>query len=101
MSKISITTLGNLIEFQRGYDLPKSNFVEGNVPVISSNGILGYHNKYKVKGPGITIGRSGTVGLPHYIEENFYPHNTSLYIKDFIRKQPQIYLLFIKNIGIK
>ena len=67
MSNISNTTLGDLVEFQRGYDLPKSQFIEGNVPVISSNGVLGYHNVPKVKAPGITIGRSGTVGLPHFI----------------------------------
>jgi type I restriction enzyme, S subunit len=77
------TTLGNLIEFQRGFDLPKSKFIEGEYPVQSSNGILGYHNEYKVEGPGITIGRSGTVGLPHLLECNFYPHNTSLFVKDF------------------
>lgn len=75
--------LGDLIEFQRGYDLPKSDFKNGKVPVMSSNGILGYHNEIKVKAPGITIGRSGTVGLPHLINEDFFPHNTSLFIKDF------------------
>ena len=63
MSNIKPHQLGDLIEFQRGYDLPKSKFVNGPYPVQSSNGILGYHNEYKVKGPGITIGRSGTVGL--------------------------------------
>ncbi|ODZ59872.1 MULTISPECIES: restriction endonuclease subunit S [Vibrio] len=83
MSRLSICQLGDLIEFQRGYDLPKSKFVAGPYPVQSSNGILGYHNEYKVEAPGITIGRSGTVGLPHMLEENFYPHNTALYIKDF------------------
>jgi type I restriction enzyme S subunit len=100
MSKISITTLGSLIEFQRGYDLPKTSFVEGDVPVISSNGILGYHNEYKVKGPGITIGRSGTVGLPHYIEENFYPHNTSLFIKDFKGNNPKYIYYLLKTLGL-
>ncbi len=75
--------LGDLIEFQRGYDLAKSEFKKGTVPVISSNGILGYHNEVKVSAPGITIGRSGTVGLPHLINEDFFPHNTALFIKDF------------------
>jgi len=100
MNKISITTLGSLIEFQRGYDLPKTSFVEGSVPVISSNGILGYHNEYKVKGPGITIGRSGTVGLPHYIEDNFYPHNTSLFIKDFKGNNPKYIYYLLKTLGL-
>ena len=83
MSKLDECILGDLVEFQRGYDLPKSKFVEGKYPLQSSNGILGYHNEYKVEGPGITIGRSGTVGTPHLIRENFFPHNTSLFVKEF------------------
>ena len=83
MSKLEECILGDLVEFQRGYDLPKSKFLEGKYPVQSSNGILGYHNEYKVEGPGITIGRSGTVGNPHLIRENFFPHNTSLFVKEF------------------
>ena len=89
MSRIQKTELGHLIEFQRGFDLPKTEFKKGDVPVISSNGILGYHNVVKVKAPGITIGRSGTVGLPHYIEVDFFPHNTALYVKDFKSNDPK------------
>lgn len=83
MNSLKDSTLGSLIEFQRGYDLPKKNFINGPYPVRSSNGVLGYHNEYKSEGPGITIGRSGTVGLPHFIEEDFFPHNTTLFIRDF------------------
>jgi type I restriction enzyme S subunit len=100
MSKISNTTLGELVEFQRGYDLPKSQFIEGKIPVISSNGILGYHNLSKVKGPGITIGRSGTVGLPHFINEDFFPHNTALFIKDFKENYPRYIYYLIKTLGL-
>jgi len=100
MSKVSETTLGKLIEFQRGYDLPKSQFIEGNYPVQSSNGILGYHNEYKVIGPGITIGRSGTVGIPHLIKSNFYPHNTSLYIKDFKGNSVEYIFYLLKNLKL-
>ncbi len=100
MNKISINTLGNLIEFQTGYDLPKSSFIDGNVPVISSNGILGFHNEYKVKGPGITIGRSGTVGLPHYIEVDFFPHNTALFVKDFKGNNPKYIFYLLKTLGL-
>ncbi|EGR1018584.1 restriction endonuclease subunit S [Vibrio cholerae] len=103
MSRLSICQLGDLIEFQRGYDLPKSKFVAGPYPVQSSNGILGYHNEYKVEAPGITIGRSGTVGLPHMLEENFYPHNTALYIKDFKGNDVRYiyYLLKYLKLGYK
>jgi len=101
MSKISTTTLGDLIEFQRGYDLPKSDFNFGKYPVISSNGILGYHDEYKVIGPGITIGRSGTVGLPHFINENFFPHNTSLFVKDFKGNEPKYIFYLLKTLGLQ
>jgi len=100
MSKPIKTTLGSLIEFQRGYDLPKSSFNDGKYPVISSNWILGYHNQFKTKGPGITIGRSGTVGLPQYVETNFFPHNTSLFVKDFKGNDPKYIFYILKTFGL-
>lgn len=100
MTNISKTTLGKLIEFQRGYDLPKSEMIDGIYPVRSSNGILGYHNEYKTEGPGITIGRSGTVGIPHLIKTNFYPHNTSLFIKDFKGNDVSYIFYLLKNLKL-
>lgn len=100
MTNLTQTTIGSLIEFQRGYDLPQSSFKPGTVPVISSNGILGYHNESKVAGPGITIGRSGTVGLPHYIQENFFPHNTSLFVRDFKGNDPKYIFYLLKTLGL-
>jgi type I restriction enzyme S subunit len=92
--------LGDLIEFQRGYDLPKSGFKKGIIPVISSNGILGYHNEAKAKGPGITIGRSGTVGLPHLITQDFFPHNTALFIKDFKGNNVKYIFYLLKSLRL-
>ena len=100
MSNVIETTLGELIEFQRGYDLPKTQFIHGKYPVQSSNGILGYHNEYKVKGPGITIGRSGTVGIPHLIKSDFFPHNTALYIKDFKNNDVNYIYYLLKNLNL-
>lgn len=100
MNSFEKTTLGSLVEFQRGYDLPKSEFINGIYPVRSSNGILGYHNQYKCKAPGITIGRSGTVGLPHYIEDDFFPHNTTLFIKDFKGNLPRYIYYLIENLKL-
>lgn len=100
MTNLIKTTLGSLVEFQRGYDLPKSKIKNGKYPVISSNGILGYHNEYKVTGPGITIGRSGTVGIPQLIEKNFFPHNTSLYIKNFKGNDVKFIFYFLKHLNL-
>nr|WP_262361228.1 restriction endonuclease subunit S [Aggregatibacter actinomycetemcomitans] len=100
MNELQDCILGDLVEFQRGYDLPKDAFVKGEYPVQSSNGILGYHNEYKVKAPGITIGRSGTVGIPHLITKNFFPHNTALYVKDFKGNNVQYIYYLLKNLKL-
>lgn len=68
---------------QRGKDLTKKNFMDGDIPVAGSNGVIGYHNQSFVKAPGVTVGRSGSCGIVNYYEKDFWAHNTSLYVKDF------------------
>ncbi len=75
--------LGDLLNFRRGHDLSKNNMVEGEIPVVGSNGIIGYHNVHTTKAPSISIGRSGNVGNPFYINQDTWSHNTCLYIDDF------------------
>lgn len=92
--------LGDLVEFQRGYDLPKNNAKGGKYPVVTSNGIMTYHDEYK-SGKSIVVGRSGTVGNPQLIESDFWPHNTTLYVKDFKNNcvEYMYYLLLNMDIG--
>ena len=75
--------LEDVAVFQRGHDLPKTEMSAGNVPVAGSNGIIGYHDESTTKGPGITIGRSGNIGTPKFYKNDFWAHNTVLYVKDF------------------
>lgn len=100
MNKPDYIKLGDLVEFQRGYDLPQVNFRQGVYPVAASNGTIGFHDEYRVEGPGITIGRSGTVGQPHYIETNFFPHNTSLYVKDFKGNDAKYVFYLLRHLGL-
>ena len=83
MSDWKKCTLGDAITLQRGHDLPKSKMIKGQVPVAGSNGIIGYHNEATTKAPGITIGRSGNLGNAYFFKEDFWAHNTTLYVKDF------------------
>jgi type I restriction enzyme S subunit len=77
-------TLGDVLELQRGYDLPESVRRPGTVPVIGSAGITGFHDTVRVRGPGVTIGRSGaSFGKATYVRNDFWPHNAALYVKDF------------------
>ncbi|MDR4989126.1 MAG: restriction endonuclease subunit S [Bacteroidales bacterium] len=71
------------IALQRGKDLTKTSFRSGSIPVAGSNGIIGFHNIAIVKAPGVTIGRSGTCGKANFYKQDFWAHNTALYVKDF------------------
>lgn len=77
------TNVNNILTFHRGYDLTHKEFVDGPYPVVGSTSIIGYHNKYKIEGPGVVTGRSGSLGVYQLIWDNFWPHNTSLYTSDF------------------
>lgn len=77
---------GKVLDFfklQRGFDLTKASAISGQVPVYSSSGLSYYHNEAKVKGPGIVTGRKGSVGAIHLIHEDFWPHDTTLWVCDF------------------
>lgn len=47
--------LNEFITLQRGFDLPQDKRIKGDIPVIASTGIVGYHNEEKVQAPGVVI----------------------------------------------
>ena len=77
------TTIGEQVTLQRGFDITKKQQRFGNVPVVSSGGISSFHDEAMVKGPGVVLGRKGSLGTVFYINEDFWPHDTSLWVKDF------------------
>lgn len=87
--------LGEVLTLKRGYDLPKRNRSSGDVPVVSSSGITGSHDKSRVSGPGVVTGRYGTLGRVFYLDQDFWPLNTTLYVEDFQGTDPRFasYLL--------
>ena len=93
-------TLGDLITFQRGHDLPKNKMTDGKYPVVGSNGIIGYHNEYTTESPSITIGRSGNVGNPFIFYGRTWSHNTTLYVKDFKGNDPVFVFYFLKTLDL-
>ena len=92
------TTLGNVIELKRGYDLPSQDRKPGSVPVVTSSGINDYHAEAKVAGPGVVTGRYGTLGSVYYIKEDFWPHNTTLYVRDFKGSNPRFISYFLRTL---
>ena len=86
---------------QRGFDLPVQDREDGDVPIYGSTGINGFHNKAKVVGPGIVTGRSGTLGEVRYIEGDFWPLNTALWVKEFRRVPPLFTLFLMREMDLK
>lgn len=93
--------LGDILELQRGYDLPHSEMEKGNVPVAGSSGIIGYHSISKIDPPCITIGRSGSVGKLFFYNEAIWPHNTSLYIKNFKNNNEKYIFYLLKTVDFE
>jgi type I restriction enzyme S subunit len=79
----------SLIVLQRGFDLPTKSRGPGSIPVMGASGMQGSHNVAKVQGPGVTTGRSGTVGVVTYVPGDYWPLNTSLWVKEFRGATPR------------
>lgn len=99
MSEVIYKRLGDLINLKRGYDLPEKDRVQGIYPVISSAGISGFHNDFKVEGQGVVTGRYGTLGEMYFVEGKYWPHNTALYVQDFKGNDPKYIYYLLKILG--
>lgn len=93
--------LGDVATLQRGFDLPTQERISGDVPLVTSSGITDTHNKSLVPGPGVATGRSGSIGNVFYIEDDFWPLNTVLYVKDFHGNDPRFVFHLLKHFDLK
>lgn len=100
MTEWSRVRLGEVIELKRGYDLPKRARADGPFPIVSSSGISGNHAEAKVHGPGVVTGRYGTLGQVFYIDGDFWPLNTSLYVRDFKGNNERFVALLLESMDL-
>ena len=90
--------LGDVITLKRGHDLPSDTRQDGDIPVVSSSGITGHHNESKAKAPGVVTGRYGTLGEVFYLDQDYWPLNTALYVTDFKGNVPKFVAYFLKHV---
>ena len=93
--------LQDLVFFQRGYDITKNEQKPGDIPVVSSSGINSYHSEFKVDGPGVVIGRKGSLGTVHYVEGTYWPHDTTLWSKDIKGNHMRFVYYFLHTLGLE
>jgi len=92
--------LGSVADLAYGKGLPARARVEGNVPVYGSGGLTGWHDEALVSGPGVIVGRKGTVGEVHWSQGPFYPIDTTFYVQP-IRDLPKLFLYFVlRSLGL-
>lgn len=94
-------SLDRALFLQRGFDLPNGSRIAGDVPVYASTGINGFHNDAKAVGPGVVTGRSGTLGQVHYVAKDFWPLNTSLWVKEFRRVSPIVAYFLLSELNLE
>jgi type I restriction enzyme S subunit len=79
----------DFVTLQRGFDLPKTDMRDGPFPVLGSTSVIGHHCEFKVEPPGVVTGRSGSLGVTQFINARYWPHNTTLWVKDFKGNDPK------------
>ncbi|HEV2328795.1 MAG TPA: restriction endonuclease subunit S [Verrucomicrobiae bacterium] len=99
MKKWRTFSLGEVLTLQRGFDLPAQDRKPGTVPIVTSAGISGTHAEAKIKAPGVVTGRYGTVGQVYYVTKDFWPHNTTLFVKDFKGNDPRFASYLLRTIN--
>ena len=99
ISKWKQGTVGDVLQLQRGHDLPRTEMLVGKYPVAGSTGTIGYHNQYTAEAPVIVMGRSGNIGNPRLYLCNCWTHNTSLYVKQIYQVEPMWAFYMLKNLN--
>jgi type I restriction enzyme S subunit len=90
------TTIAAQATLQRGMDITRATQRPGAVPVISSGGVSSYHNAAAADGPGVVLGRKGVVGSVWFVEDDYWPHDTTLWVKDFHGNDRRFVYYFFK-----
>ena len=85
--------IGDLLSLEYGGSLPEGSRQDGPIPVIGSNGIVGFHDEFLITGPAIVVGRKGSVGEVNWIESDCYPIDTTFYVTS---KNSSNLLVFLK-----
>ena len=92
--------VGDVITLQRGFDITKKEQRDGDIPVFSSGGSKSLHTEAKAKAPGVVVGRKGSIGSVYYAEKDFWPHDTTLFVKDFKGNCPLLVFFLLKGLRL-
>lgn len=81
MDEWRVISLGDLISLEYGASLPEEARTGSGFPVFGSNGVVGHHIEALVPGPGIIVGRKGSVGALQWSDCDFWPIDTAYWVR--------------------
>ena len=93
--------LRRFIKLQRGFDISGASECDGPYPVFSSGGLSGHSDIAPVSGPGVIVGRKGTLGTVYYSANNYWPHDTTLWVKEFGGNYPKFVYYFLIHMRLE
>lgn len=94
------TTIGEQVQLQRGFDITKKQQRAGRVPVVSSGGVSSFHDTAMAVAPGVVLGRKGSLGTVFFMEEDYWPHDTTLWVREFNGNDARFVFYFFKNLDV-
>ena len=89
-----VKALGEVVELAYGKSLRADKRLAGRIPVYGSNGQVGWHNEKLVAGPGVIVGRKGNPGVVDWSHTDFYPIDTTFYVKPRAEEMSLYFLLY-------
>lgn len=95
-------SVGDLIELKYGKALPAADRIDGEFPVYGSGGVTGTNDMPLVEGPGVVVGRKGTVGAVYWSGKSFFPIDTTFYVelqRNYLSMEFAFYML--KHLGLE
>jgi type I restriction enzyme S subunit len=93
--------LGEVLELTYGKALKECDRKGGQYPVVGSSGIVGYHDSFIANGKGIVVGRKGNAGAVIWLDDNFYPIDTTYYVIDLLNTGNLYYHYWLlKNLNL-
>lgn len=92
MSATEPSFLRDVLDLKYGRALPAPTRRPGQFPVVSSAGIVDSHDERLVEGPGVAVGRKGTVGSVTWVDSDFFPIDTAFYVESEL---PMLYVYWL------
>ena len=73
--------MSEVLNLKYGKSLPSRCREAGPYPVVGSGGVVGSHSHGLVCGPGIVVGRKGSIGRLTWVDVDFFPIDTTFFVE--------------------